>query len=181
MKKTISILIFLLIVSILLNLYSFEGLNKLKKVETENKKLETKNTAISTDLELLSQAISSYFKETGKECKEINPRQTKLLANCINNLVKEITSKPKLKEGSFRNFFEGKPGTLVLINDGDAPLESKDFRLYLNGILEDDDGCEMRGEIKPGYACKLNFYHPVNIGDNLEVFYDNKSVFIINY
>jgi len=77
----------------------------------------------------------------------------------------------------FKNYYEPYfEGTLVLTNAGDALLDSVNFKLYFNGELEDDDGCEMKGKIEPGRTCKLNFYRLCQSGDILEVKYSGQIV-----
>ncbi len=96
------------------------------------------------------------------------------------NLAGIAEGKPNIRSSSFVNYGppERPEGILSLKNIGNIPLNSNKFKLYLNKELQDDDGCELKEKIDPGYSCKLNFYKTCHTEDIIEVTYAGEKVYM---
>ncbi len=145
------------------------------EITTLNAEINDSNTIISNALKLSNNTLT-YLTFTEKKCDaQIDDYLS--ISQCLENLITKIKEKPILKSGSFTNYYEPYfEGIVVLTNAGDIPLDSSKFKLYLDGEVQDDDGCKMKGEIPPGYVCKLNFYRLCRSGDIIEVKYSGQIV-----
>jgi hypothetical protein len=175
--RAILVLVILLILSGLFNSYAI--LKYQKEIKPKILDLEARNLKLLNDLQSLSSLVVNYFRVVDKKCGQLSPTEIDAISDCLNKTIQEITSKPKLTKISFKNYYPGSVGSIVFVNVGDVPLESDGFKLYYNNVLQDNDGCKVKGKIKPQFPCELNFYQNCKKGDVLEVFYQDQSVFII--
>ncbi len=176
-NKVILILIVILVVSGIFNAWAIiEYRSKLKPKLLE---LEIKNLETERSLEKISSNIINYFRVLEKKCGQFTPQETSALNACVYNLIQEVILKPKLTQIFFQNPKLGQLGSIVFINVGERTLDADKFKLYWNNVFQDNDGCKVRGKIKPQFPCELNFYQYCREGDVLEVFYGDQSVAII--
>lgn len=176
-KKIILVFSLFFIISVFLNIW---GILKYKnEILPKILELQKKERESSENLSSLSSLVVDYFRAVNEKCEQISPYQISALQQCITDVLQEIKSKPKLTKVSFKNYYPGNIGSLVFINVGKNPLDSENFQLYWNNVLQDSDGCKVKGKIKPQFPCELNFYQNCKKGDVLEVFYQGQSVAII--
>jgi len=179
--KTKSLILFIFLFLISFSLLCYFGFLYFDKISPQLKALEQKNSDLEKNLNLLSGTIISYLKAEDQKCKNISSKDYLSLSNCLKETISKELSKPKLIKIGFKQASKDNPGYIVLLNVGKTPLDSKDFSLYRNNILEDSDGCKIKGKIKTQYPCLLNFYEESKEGDVLEVFWKDQSVFIENF
>jgi hypothetical protein len=159
--------------------------SKTKRLESEINRLQALNNdlqALNSDLRAkvsivqeLPALVTEYFRIIGKDC-QVGPENISDLSGCIKNQIKIIKNKPKLGSGGFLNAFPPRPGAVIVKNESELTLDSSKFKLYLNHELQDNDGCVLKGEIPPGYTCKLNFYKTCQMGDVFEIEYDGQII-----
>jgi hypothetical protein len=96
-------------------------------------------------------------------------------------ILDEAVSKPKMRGHDFHNAppLTDTEGFQILVYEGaeGKSIDSEGFKLYINHNLEDNDGCELKGQIDPGYTCKLTFNTACYRGDVLVVKYYDQEVF----
>ena len=132
--------------------------------------------------EELSRATKQLIKLEFPRCKGMSEKDFESVKHCVyarmnylNNLEKD-----KIEDKDVRiipyNERTNEPGIVILTNPNKEPYNSTEFKLLLNGKIM-DEGCELKGEIKEKYPCKMILNKTYRVGDVITILYNNKEIY----
>jgi hypothetical protein len=114
-----------------------------------------------------------------KNCSGLRPDQYDAIKACL-LIIKEPNDLTALfKQDDYQNTAkDGTPGYLVIQNaKGAKTFQSANFTLRKNNVAA-GTGCTTPGAIEPGFTCRFDLVEPCAPGDNLEITYQGKRVFL---
>lgn len=111
-------------------------------------------------------------------CRAIRPGLYEVIGDCLRESRESTDLSALFREDQFRDAAGNESGYLVIENaKGGRSFESEAFRLLHNN-QEASRGCATPGRIAPGFTCRLTLPEACAPGDNLEVQYEGKRLFL---
>lgn len=118
-----------------------------------------------------------YYRLYPNTCGKTTPQDFPMLTNCFREATEGIDAGNAFVEQLFRNPYNDEEGYLAIKNQADVPFQSANFTLHVNGV-QVDRGCDMSGDIAPGFTCRFTLEQPCQPGDNMEVRYNRRRAFL---
>lgn len=164
-------MLFIIVVLIVLNVMFYMRGN------IANSQLEQSQAVFADTIELVR---TLDYNDVYDSCKSINPSRPDKIKICLEFINNDVVHEEMFRQDEFKNAdpSHNKTGYLIVsYEQGGEKLESSKFRLEYNHEVV-DQGCTTPGYIERGYNCRLEFDSECQPGDNLEVKYEEKRVYL---
>jgi len=130
-------------------------------------------------------SLMGYLQDHGymtlfASCRAASSTQFDKLTACLEDIRTNSDYTKYFKLSRYQNADARKntTGYLIIENaEGMKTFGSANFTLVINNEPV-TKGCTVPGEITPGYTCRFDLTQPCVAGDNLEITYDGKRVFL---